>query len=309
MMTTEVTTTEVSGNTKPSTTHFRGRAFQLTLNDISKYESLKSEFTKLKTCDYFISCHEVAPTTGHEHIHIYAHFEQPYRLNKKIVSHGAHIEVCKGSPKQNIEYIRKDGHILDEIGNEPHQGRICTIKELTEMPKDEVPPMMYNIYTKAKAEQDNDIDIDDWAKDVKVYYIQGPSGIGKTETAKQIVRDNKDTYGTKANMLKYENNFWQGIGNAPIAIYDDFRDSHMRASEFINFIDYNRHIMNVKGGAKRNDYRLIIITSVQRLSDLYKNMQGEPRMQWERRIQLINLYNDDSDANIEDDNVNDIDII
>ena len=101
-------------------------------------------------------------------------------------------------------------------------------------------------------------------------------------------------------MVKYENGFWLGVGSAKIALYDDFRDSHLKASEFINFIDYNKHLLNIKGGSKMNDYNLIIITSVQPLHELYKNMSDEPKKQWIRRINNIEL----NDYNI----VEDIDI-
>lgn len=297
-MATEVMATEATGNTKP-VAFPKSRAFQFTLNQIHKYHTLKTLLTSLQSCDYFISCQEVAPSTGHPHIHIYAHFSTPYRPNKKILAVGAHIEVCRGSPKQNINYIKKDGNILDEIGTMPQQGA-RTVEELLQLPIGDVPPQYYNVYNKAKSDKENDIDIEEWAKQVKVYYIEGPSGAGKTEMAKQIVRDNKDKYGTKCNMLKYENSFWNGVGSANIAIYDDFRDSHMRASEFVNFIDYNRHTLNIKGGSKVNNYQLIIITSVQRLSEIYKNMSGEPRLQWERRVERISMYDDeDTDNDIE----------
>ena len=69
----------------------------------------------------------------------------------------------------------------------------------------------------------------------------------------------------------------------------------MKASEFINFIDYNKHIMNIKGGSKQNNYELIILTSVQKLEDIYRNMTGEPRLQWERRVEIINMFEDEND--------------
>lgn len=96
-MTAEVVTALAPGNTNPGA--FRARAFQLTLNEPEKYYELITELKKLKTMDYLISCKEFAPTTGHEHIHIYIHFTQTYKISKKIMSFGAHIEICKGSPK------------------------------------------------------------------------------------------------------------------------------------------------------------------------------------------------------------------
>ena len=71
----------------------------------------------------------------------------------------------------------------------------------------------------------------------------------------------------------------------------DFRDSDMKASEFINFIDYNVHNLNYKQGSAKNKYHLIIITSVQDPKKIYKNIKGEPRKQWLRRMKTINLNN------------------
>lgn len=292
-MTAEVMTAQSSGNTIPS---LRARSFLLTLNEIEKYDDLKSEFQKLKSCDYFISCKEIAPTTGHEHIHIYAHFSSSYKISKRILNYHSHIDICKGTPQQNIAYIRKDGNILDTWGEEPRQGA-RTVKELKQIDNpDELNWNEYNTWNKIHQNMSNDIDIDNWSKEVKVYYIQGPSGVGKTEKAKQIVRENIEKYGRKINRVKCENNFWIGVGEeAKIAIYDDFRDSHMKASEFVNFIDYNKQIMNTKGGSKLNNYELIIITSVQNIEDIYHNMIGEPRKQWMRRVEVIDMNEKDSD--------------
>lgn len=273
-----------SGNTKC-------RAFLITLNEVEKYNNLKQYLLSLKTLDYLLSAEELAPTTGHCHIHIYCHFKNMIKLSLKKMC-GAHIDGCRGTPKQCIEYVKKDGKIIDEIGDEPHQGRALTIKELKETKDAEQLPdwHQYNIWSKLQTIENNNIDVDDWSKTVKVYYIQGPSGCGKTEKAKSIVRDNIEKYGKSINIVKYENNFWVGTGTANIAIYDDFRSSHMKASEFINFIDYNKHSMNIKGGSIQNNYQLIIITSVESITEIYRNMTGEPRQQWIRRVEVIDMY-------------------
>lgn len=63
--------------------------------------------------------------------------------------------------------------------------------------------------------------------------------------------------------VKFNGQFWMGVSEGTgCAVYDDFRASHMKPSEFINFIDYNVHNLNVKGGQIKNKYNLIIITSV-----------------------------------------------
>ena len=63
----------------------------------------------------------------------------------------------------------------------------------------------------------------------------------------------------------------------------------MKPTELINFIDYNRHIMNVKGGSIRNNYKEIYITSLQNPEEIYKNIPEETKKQWLRRIKKIIL--------------------
>ncbi len=305
-MTTEVDNTLCLGNTNKQSVNLKSRNFQFTINEIEKYNTLIEIIKNLKSCDYYISCLEEAPTTGHKHIHLYTHFSNAYRISKKILDLGVHIEICKGSPKQNIEYIEKDGNILDEFGKRPKQG-MKTVKELKNINNpDDLNWNEYNTWKKIHNDMENDkydIDIEDLHKEVKIYYIFGPSGIGKTEKSKQIVRDNKNKYGNKVNMVKYENGFWTGIGNTKIAIYDEFRDSSMKPSEFINFIDYNKHTLNIKGGSKINNYELIIITSVQNPEYIYSNVGDEPRKQWLRRMEIIDMRPKDIENDIDIDDL------
>lgn len=254
-------------------------------------------------CSYLCTCDD-ATKDGKYHGHAFIYFKNTVGMKsvKKLFGNDCHIE----QPRKNSECI---AYVLDtskrksnqhEFGKRPMDNGIKqTVNELANVKEpSELDWRMYNTWKKIHDEQANDIDVDEWHKDVKVYYIQGPSGCGKTERAKQIVRDNKSTYGTSINIVKYENGFWSGIGKSKIAIYDDFRSSHMKASEFINFIDYNTHIMNIKNGSHKNEYNLIIITSVEKLDDIYRNMVGEPRLQWQRRCEVINMY-DDNDVDVD----------
>lgn len=292
-----------AGNTKAAPSQIKGRNFILTINEktIPETENIIKYLEGLKGFVYMLICEHIGQEN--KHYHLYVQFEDNKRLSfKKLL--GAHVEQCFGSAQQNIAYVKAEddkhktlgitSQLIYENGKPKLKGGIPSIKEVKEMNKeeiDELPINLINCVRRIKQEQEADIDVDDWHKDVEVYYIQGPSGIGKTEEAKKIIRTNIEKYGRKFNNIKFENGFYIGVGvDALIAVYDDFRDSHMKASEFINLIDYNKHYMNIKGGSKLNNYKLIIITSVQRLSELYRNMSGEPRQQWERRIKLVNMY-------------------
>ena len=129
----------------------------------------------------------------------------------------------------------------------------------------------------------------DWHKELKVYYITGPSGIGKSQLAKKI---GEDLGYEEFDEVKHTGQFWNGISEpvCGVAIYDDFRDNHLSASEFINFIDYNRHNLNIKGKFVKNNYDVIIITSIQHPQEIYHNLSDEPRQQWLRRMEIIDLY-------------------
>lgn len=266
---------------------FKSRNFLFTLNQPEKYDTLKNILDGLKSCDYYISCLEEAPTTGHKHIHMYVHFNNAYKLNQKILDLGIHIDICRGSPKQNIAYVEKNGNIIDEYGTRPRQG-MSTVGDLMKIndPK-ELNFNEYNTWEKIHSKMNNRIKVDDLYKNIKVYYIFGPSGVGKTVKAKEILKENGYE---EVNTVNYENGFWYGVEDDwKAALYDEFRDSCMKPSEFIKFIDYNRHQLNIKGGHILNNYELIIITSVQNPKYIYRNIGDEPRKQWLRRMEIIDM--------------------
>ena len=126
------------------------------------------------------------------------------------------------------------------------------------------------------------------SKNVKIYYIFGPVNVNKLEKANEIIRLYKEKYGTIVNYINYEDGFWNGrsfhdgfyngVGfSSKIAIYKDFYEYDMYVNRFKELIDNSRRPMKVKHGWKRNDYELIIITSVQNPKDIYKEYPEEDR--------------------------------
>jgi len=282
----------------------RSRAWSLTIFD---EEELK-KFIDL-AARYKCYGKEICPSTKKVHWQSYIYFTNAKTfssMKKKLLT--SHIEISRGSPLENKNYCSKDGDFI-EIGDLPIGGKISAeeLKNMSNLEIIERDARCHNAYIKARDLLNADIDIDDIAKAIVVYWIQGPSGCGKTQKAKEIIRLQAAELGTKINLIKYVNNFYMGIGSAKIALYDDFRDSHMRPAEFINLIDYNKQLMNIKNGQKINDYELIIITSVQNINDIYKNVKDEPRKQWIRRIVVIDMFpigNPRAENDIELDNMN-----
>lgn len=126
------------------------------------------------------------------------------------------------------------------------------------------------------------------SKNVKIYYIFGPVNVNKLEKANEIIRLYKEKYGTIVNYINYDDGYWNGrafhngfysgVGfRSKIAIYKDFYEYDIYVNRFKELIDNSRRPMKVKHGWKRNDYELIIITSVQNPKDIYKEYPEEDR--------------------------------
>lgn len=118
----------IPGNTMPGITkdkRKKAKNFQLTLNCendnvensekllMEKYEKLIEYLQSLKYI-YIIACKE-KNKKGFYHIHIFIQFET-YRALSIKKCQGAHIEHCRGSIYDNINYIKKEGDILLEKG-------------------------------------------------------------------------------------------------------------------------------------------------------------------------------------------------
>lgn len=262
------------------------RHTQFTLNQVERFESLKERILE-KNPDFVIACKEKAPTTGHEHIHIYVQWHKQVRVGaKKNKWEGAHWEKCRGTPEENKAYIEKEGDIIWKEGEMKtnHPTRFPTIKEVKEMSKEErdlLPIQYYRIVNDLNSKDAKEIKVNDIYKEVYVEWHWGESGAGKTKTIMQNLKDK--TF----NMVKFDGNFWHGLGEAEIAVYDDFRDTHMKPVELINFIDYYKHPMNIKGGSHLNNYKYIYISSIQNPEAIYQNTPEEYKKQWLRRIKLI----------------------
>lgn len=271
-------------NVAKSTQTKVARNFQLTLNETGYFDEIRNYLLGLKLFQYLIACKEKAPSTGHEHIHIYVQFKKPLKLSLAKLN-GAHVEACKGSAQQNIAYIKKDGNIIYEAGTPLLKGgyTIAEVKKMSKTERDSLPLVYANIVNKINNEESKYLNVANFYKGkIEVFWYHGESGAGKTRHALKEIGE------SIFNEVKYDGSFWHGVTeDCEIALYDDWRDGHMKPTELINFIDYNSHIMNVKGGTVRNNYKKIYITSLQDPEKIYMNVPEETKKQWLRRIKEI----------------------
>lgn len=288
-----------------------GRHFLLTLNQDWRWEELKKYIINLKSYHWGIACRETAPTTGHIHVHFYVQFKNPLKLSIKKLC-GARADKCNAKPIECIEYVKKEKDpekrgtiIFEEDKTEPwgmeekiegEKGEELKYEDALLMDNEELGKLpfsqMKNIEELIRR-NDAKLTGAKLHKKVKVLYLYGKSGVGKSIYAKWLFRN--EVFDT----LKCKDGFWSGTSSYEVkcALYDDFRDMHMEPSEFINFIDSDIHNMNIKYGNYQNRYKYIIITSIQPPAQLYANFQKkneekgleEPNWQWMRRMKAINM--------------------
>lgn len=269
------------------------RNYQLTINEskLEKYEEIKEYLLGFEP-NYFISCIE-ENKRGSLHMHIYIQFTRQIRIST-TKTHGAHIEICKGTPQENKNYIDKikraynTNNIIDELG----AIRLGGIKSnlaisLMEKELEDVETNEFKIWKEVKTIK-SFTKKDIYKPQVEVIYIYGESGIGKSKKVFEFLEDDE-----KFDRVKFANGFWIGVNQMiPVKTcwYDDFRDSQMPAAEFINFIDYYKNQMNIKYCPSWiNQYEKIYITSIQSPHEIYKNLPDETREQWLRRLKIIHM--------------------
>ena len=287
----------------------KSRGWCITINELHEMY-----FTILKSLPYRYLCiggQEVAPSTGHLHNHAFIYFKNPRSFNSMKKKLGTcHIEAQRGTNYQAQQYTIKDSPAIFEDGEIPHQGaQTCNAEELKVMPTDELIETYgknWQTFFNAKNMLNSRMKLKDLYKpNVEVIYIWGPSEYGKSLFAKRLIskKFGDDEY---VDDIKHIDSFWHNVhSEGGVALYDDFRDSDLNASEFVRFIDYNRHALNIKGGSIINNYTYIVITSIQSPFEIYPN-SSEPNHQWLRRMKLIEYTSEGPIRRYEDDYLNSI---
>lgn len=263
-----------------------------------------------KTMQYACMCddHCSEEHDGKWHGHYFVYYNNPrtWKQLKEHFGNDAHVEI----PISNsgcIDYIMGRGEHSESKSNMVQQGvppcdngQHISVQRAIDMTEEEMLALEdhRNVLSIMKVREmfDRGIKVSEWHKDVKVTWIVGPSASGKSLMAQQILTKEGYEY---FHIVKHEGEFWnKGVGNGKgAAIYDEFRDFQLKTSEFINFIDYNRHYLNIKGGSVLNNFERIIITSIQHPADIYKDAKFvEPNKQWLRRMEVIDLTKKDSES-------------
>lgn len=265
----------------------KSRTFQLTLNQPEKLQELLTNMKTYKSLTYYmVSPMEVGKKTHHEHYHIYLYFRCPIKLNIQKCC-GAHVEIARGTYNENLKYLTKTGALLEEWGERPHRGA-KTIADLKAMDADEVSPNYYRIKKQLDEEEKNKNEFFDMLDEIEkdelkapeIIYITGAPGKGKTYSAYKyaLSKYKKNEIGK----ITLKNDFFDIINeDAKCYVIEEFRPSQIKATDFLQLTDKYGYRANVKGGFISLRPEMIIICSVKKPWDIYKD---EVNQQFRRRI-------------------------
>lgn len=267
----------------------RSRNFCYTLNNYTDDEYL---MLKMIGYDYHVLGKEVGES-GTPHIQGYIHFKNARSWNavKKMMKRW-HIDPCKGSPEQNINYCTKDKN-YEEIGTRPKQGKRTDLDEI----KDDImngkkvedivieQPMIYHQYGRTLNKIEDLRLRKNYRKEMtKGIWYWGETGVGKSHNA--FMGYTPETH----YVLPNDNGWWDAYTQQDTVIINDFR-GEIPYNQLLNLVD--KWPFTVK---RRNrepmpfTSKLVIITSSLRPEDIYHNRNDEDKIeQLLRRFDVIHV--------------------
>lgn len=293
--------------------------YQLTINDpIDKgwthqkiFEVLKANF---KTLVYACMADEQGSMF---HTHIFVVFSSRVRFSMmKRYFPAAHLEKCRGTASDNVNYIKKSGKWAEDLSK---QEKVIegSFEEWGTCPPDskgarhdlsELYQMIADGLTNAEIlsiNQDYILQIDKLEKirmillsekykdtvrlDLEVIYISGATGTGKT---RGVLESNG--YSNVYRVTDYKHPF-DNYNGQPILAFDEFRSS-LPIKEMLMFLDIYPIELPSRYTNKFACYKKVYIISNWSLENQYKEIQKGDIETWEaflRRIHKVLVYGKD----------------
>ena len=230
----------------------KSRNYQITINNPHEHNITQEKIKELlnnENVKYACGKEEIGEENHTHHLHIFIIFNSPRYFNAVVnlfkPFNCGHVELCKGSIQDNIDYIKKVETTVDgtffEIGDIPkgqgNRSDIASIKELIESgySADEIvdlfPQFLFHfdkIENYVRHHRMNEYSTKE--RDIKVTYIYGLPGVGKT---RYVV--NKHGYKNMYRVTQYKHPFDSYKGQ-DVLVLDEFR-FQIEFSEMLNLID------------------------------------------------------------------------
>lgn len=263
------------------------RAFCFTLNNYTGSD-----------CDFLASLppptryicfgREVGEEEKTPHLQGYLECVKPTRISglRKVFGNNYHWEKRRGTPREAIDYCKKDGD-FEEYGTLISQGHRSDLAKVVDACKtslsfkdavDKELKVFYypKSFDKYRFDMDT-IEVPAW-RDVEVLVFIGSTGTGKTRLAMTCPNAFKLD---KANSI-----WWDGYNRHATIIIDDFY-GWIPWGSLLNILDGHRLRLEIKGGFKLAFYTRVIITSNRDIHEWYHTETVPDISPLERRINRI----------------------
>lgn len=215
----------------------------------------------LSLCDidwrYIIVGWEIGDS-GTPHMQGYGELNKLTRYSslKKLMPR-AHIESRKGTQEQAIKYCMKEA--FTEHGKRRKQGARTDLDIVRQAALDggmRAVTGWANLQGIRVAEKflTHNEEARNWAPDV--YWLWGPTGVGKSRIARALCEGDEDVY-TKNTDTKW----WDGYDRHKYVIIDDFRPSWWSITYMLGLLDRYEFRIETKGGHRQFVPKVIIVTS------------------------------------------------
>lgn len=297
------------------------RKYQLTINnplpDYSHNQIKEILATQFPSFVYAAMVDENGVKEHTPHTHVYVCFKNGVRfgtLKKKFPT--SHIEVAKGSVKQNLDYLKKAGKwaeteksestiegSFEELGERPpeNKGTRGDLEALYQMIVEEelsnAEILRINndyILQIDKLDKIRTMHLQDKFRgtrrlDLEVTYVFGVTGAGKS-------RDILDTYGDE-NVYRITDytHPWDNYQCESVAVFEEFRSS-LQMQEMLNYLDIYPIQLKARYSNKYACFTRIFICTNWKLEQQYTELQERDSESWKaflRRIHNVKEYTKD----------------
>lgn len=282
----------------------RSRKWLLTCNNPDKhgwdYTKIESSFSEFKGFQYACWCTEKGLKEETPHYHLFLHFNSAVtddKIHRVFERTAWHSDKCRGTAQDNRNYIRKEGKYAEdeksktsiegsfrEVGEfveeRKGQGKRTDLLDIMDMVKegadnqeieDSYPTQYFsmrsaiNAYRSELREREY---LNRKREDLKVIYIYGSSGVGKTSLVYDIF-DFKDVY----VVSDYQRPFDMYQGQCVI-VFDEY-NSDLKITQFNQILDVFPCQLPARFSNKVACYTTVFILSNRPLKKQYSYVQDD----------------------------------
>lgn len=268
------------------------RGWCFTLHD---YTAEEEQLIQALDAQYLVYGHETCPETGRLHLQGYIYFKgrgKRFGGVKSLLPDRVHLEQAKGSPQENHAYCTKeDKEGFISQGQMPKQGKRNDIEVVREaIAGGAGMRQVVQIATSYQAMKAAEMilkysNLEEKNRDLSVFWFWGPTGSGKSYTARQEAGPGVDVFTAHATAT-----WWDGYDNHNVILIDDYRANFCPFNELLRLLDIYPKQLPIKGGFRQLKATKIYITTPKNPHDTWASRTPEDLQQLLRRITEVREF-------------------